>query len=654
MTNGDGLMLDPADIAEVAVYPPLGIARVGNAPGDDAFFLAAEVVGAAATSPQQLRDAQGQIRRQAVRFRIYARLHSGDMRELTMADSGVSIEWKVHVANLKAGWYEFNNAMDLPDGLAAEAMRRNRDLHGGRFRLDIAPPPKSICGRGLEGQEFVLTGKFFSQSVYLGELRTDADGRLLFLGGRGAAAPRWPGTKPTTFANNELWHDDVCDGPVRARVTVGGKCFEAAPGYVVVAPPNYAPGLFPVVTMDDVVRDLFATQGWISPSSQPSFTHDIWPIFSRLTAMQWVNHGLFMAHGFGSPLDAEDSHVTQRLADASTQNLAWRKAVFKLFRDPEVGGELGPHKLPCLYGDAYGDLPRGKTHALEQLALTPTMYRQLARWAQGDFLEDWAGPPPLPQFEQLSPAQQAENLARAPLYECLGGPFHPGIELTWIMRSPLLWAAPYRLRLLQEDEPARQDFGSILTPSQCLAADGPLRGGAPGVLTRWLGVPWQTDEASCMSDAEYAPSTYLSMPSYWGARVPNQVLSAEAWSRVADPAASPLQRLKHATRREEWTRDIQGRSYHERIDLMVQEWWMLGMLLPHDTPHELRALGLPAVSHVETGRHPSNAASQSKLQLIAEIERIGLPASERDAAGAGLPGPQESMPPRRIYHRGEV
>lgn len=34
MTQGNWNTLNPADIVEVAVYPPLGIARVGNAPGE--------------------------------------------------------------------------------------------------------------------------------------------------------------------------------------------------------------------------------------------------------------------------------------------------------------------------------------------------------------------------------------------------------------------------------------------------------------------------------------------------------------------------------------------------------------------------------------------------------------------------------------------
>ncbi|MCG1018532.1 MULTISPECIES: LodA/GoxA family CTQ-dependent oxidase [Burkholderiaceae] len=650
MNSNSSNALDPASIVEVAIYPPLGIARVGNARGDSDYFTAAEVIGGAPADPGALRDVNGAIKRQAVRFRIYATLASGQVRELTLND-GIQIQWRVAIANLKAGWYEFTNALDLPDGLAKPAVKRNAETSSGRFRLDITPPPQSIEGRGVSGAGYIFEGQFFDKTVYLGELRTDPQGRLLFLGGHGRAAPRWAGTKPTTFANNSLWFDDVADGTVRAHVTVGGKSFEATPGYVSVAPPNYAPGLFGVVTMDDVVRDMFAAEGWLELPPQTSFTRDVWPIFSRLTAMQWVNHGLFMAHGFGSPLDARNPKVLKRLTDTSHEGRAWREAVFGLFRDPAVGGATDRSKLPYLYGDAYDG--GSVDHARVLLAVTSTMYRHLAAWAKGDFINDWQGEPLPPHFDELTPSAQIEHLSRAPLHECLGGPFHPGIELTWIMRRASLWAGPYRLNVLDEEGPARQDFGPELTPEICLGADGPLRGVAPGALTRWLGVPWHTDEASCLSDFEYSPSTYLSMPSYWGARVPNQVLSAEAWSRAVDEASFEMQKLKHATYREDWTRDINGRNYYERIDNMVKNWCELGMVLPTGTPTHLQALGLPEIAHVENGRHPDHAGSNDKVMLMAAIERLASPTPSAVKA-MGLTQPGQSRPPRRTYHRGEI
>ena len=395
-----------SDILKVAVYPPLGIARVGNADGPEDYFLASDLVGGTPASAADMRDDTGRIKRQAVRFRVYAHLKSGDVRELTL-DDGAQIRWRVTVANLKAGWYEFNNALDLPDGAAIACAKRNAGTVSGRSRLDITPPQLSIAGRSQPGQDHILEGQFFHHRIYLGELRTDPQGRLIFLGGHGRAVSRWPEARPDTFANNKLWCDYVCDGPVRASVTVGGQTFEAQPGYVAVAPPNYAPGLFGVVTMDDVARDLFIAQGWIAGSTPVCFTRDIGPVFSRLTSMQWVNHGLFMTHGFGSPLDAQDPKVQARLRDSSPQSMAWRQQVLSLFRDPGVAGKLEPFKLPYVYGDTYGDI---KDDARGLLAVTPAMYSCLEQWARGNFVDDMASTTPTPQFDALAPAQQIEQL----------------------------------------------------------------------------------------------------------------------------------------------------------------------------------------------------------------------------------------------------
>ncbi|HEX2116268.1 MAG TPA: LodA/GoxA family CTQ-dependent oxidase, partial [Alphaproteobacteria bacterium] len=513
--------IDPNTIEALRIYPPLGIARVGNAIEPDAYVIGTEVIGGAPTLPDgtparllsHFRTPTGHIKRQAARFRIYAHRKDGSIVEVTAAHA--RIRWRVAVANLKAGWYDFNQAMDLPRGLARNAHRRNRKPPpGGHAALDITPKPRSIEGRNAAPVAF-NDGRFAGKPVYLGELRTDADGRLLFLGGRGVSAPMVAGTKPTTFANNAGWHDDVADGPVRASVTFpDGTTREAEAAYVAVTPPNFAPGLIGLVTMDDCVRETFQRQGWIAAPKTTSFAHDLWPIFDRLTGLQWINHGLFVVHGHGSPLDARHADTIARLRDQSSENLDWRQRVFELFRDPGAEGELDESKAPQIFGDSYGE--GSPTDALSQLAVTSTQYAHLRRWLAGDVTDDWPGAPPAPpDFATLTPAQQVAHLERASLTECLGGPFHPGIELTWVMRLPRVWKRAYRLNVLPTDAPARQDFGATLTPAVCTGAGGPYDGVAAGALTRFLGVPWQTDEASCNSAADYSPSSFLSMPTYW-------------------------------------------------------------------------------------------------------------------------------------------
>jgi L-lysine epsilon oxidase C-terminal domain len=234
-----------------------------------------------------------------------------------------------------------------------------------------------------------------------------------------------------------------------------------------------------------------------------------------------------------------------------------------------------------------------------------------------------------------------------------------------MMRRPEPWALHrlarfeerylYRLNLVPEGAEVRQDYGAELTPAICFAPDGPLEQIGPGSLTRWMGVPWQTDEASCNSSAEYAPSTYLSMPSYWGARVPDQVLSSQAWNRAQDAAAGPLQQLKHALYREDWLRDVRGVDYYGRIDNMVRLWSTLGILEPMATPPDLQKLGLPPSAHVETGRSKANPGTDAKPALIAKIEGLASDVPPGPAAAAGLAAPgAEHVPPRQRFRQGEV
>lgn len=649
-------MISPASIKSIRVHPGLGIARVGNAEGDEEYVLAAQVPGALASSSDgAFRDASGKVRRQAVRFRVYAELHDGSVRELSL-DDGVQIEWTAELANLKAGWYAFENAMDLPGGYAIAEKRRNPTVLGAqREALDIRPGPRTISGRRQQGKAYHFdSGTFHGKPVYLGELRTDDAGRLIALGGRGHSAPLVDGAKADTFANNNDWHDDVSDGPVFARVTFGnGQSLDAEPGYLVVTPPNYAPGLFGVITMEEVVRDLFVRQGQLPAEPVCAFTRDIWPIFERMTNMQWTNHGLFMLSGHGSPLDTHNPEVVARLADPGPENAGFRRKVFEMFRDPRSTAEFVPALLP-LYGDYYGDYDLApQPPSGVGLAVTPLMYQALSQWVQGEFIADWRVAPAVPDFATLSPRAQTEALDRAGLHECLGGPFHPGIELTWFMRVPSVWRSPYRLAVLPKGQAVRQDYGDELTPQVCLAPQGPLDGVGPGSLTRSLGVPWQTDEASCLSDAEYEPSTYLSFPSYWGARVPNQVLSSEAWERVNAQRTNPTQQLKHFSYREDWLRDLKG-GYFTRINLMVENWWALGILQARDATPEALALGLPARSWIESGRPASVTGSNSKLDLLAAIEALDAEQQLLGGVAQEVEPPKDHVPPRRRLRRDEI
>jgi len=93
-------MSDHTEIVSYAIYPGIGIARVGNSP--DEYFIGPEAPGEVPQPEGGYKDSAGRIKRQAARFRIYGLNEAGDaVREVTADDA--EITWRVHVANRKAG-----------------------------------------------------------------------------------------------------------------------------------------------------------------------------------------------------------------------------------------------------------------------------------------------------------------------------------------------------------------------------------------------------------------------------------------------------------------------------------------------------------------------------------------------------------------------
>lgn len=594
------------EINSVAIYPPIGISRIGNS---NEYFLSSDLPGIPSKPHEGFKDSLGRVKKQVARFRVYAFNKEGEVLQEITTTTDTSIEWRVHVANIKSAWYQFNNVLDLV-GSAIPSVLRN-ESEKNREELIIDPGTRTITGKNKQGEEYQFdSGTFYGKNVPLGEIRTDEDGRLLFFGGNGDAASK--DNKPAiTFANNEGWHDDTCDGTIRAKVIINGQEFEAKPAMVAVTPPDFGPGLYGVVTMNDVVQDLFIREmDYPNPSNKGiEFWTDIYPLLERMTNTQWVNQGFSMLFGKNSPSDFTNSDILKKLSDPSSVYKTDRTRVFDWFRDPD-SKEYTPTKVPPFYGDGFGEYIK---IALVDLPITRTQYSRLKEWADGNFV---TGERSIQKpFDQLGLAEKINALNQAPLEECLGGPFHPGIELTWPMRVKLMWESPYRLHIMEEGKLPKLDFGPLLSTVIALGKEGPLSSSGPGSLTRWLGVPWQTDEASCLSG--YDTSTYLPLPSFWAARVPNQVLSEDSFDRMGVHSLNIAQRLKHFDYRQDWLRDF-GSDYTKKINLMVKEWHELGIIAPAEQNNENEFL--PDKIWKETGRHFSGEDPTFKQVLYAENE----------------------------------
>ena len=576
-------------IVKAAIYPPIGVARVGNS--EDEYFLAPEVPYPLPEPPGFYRDSEGALKRQAARFRIYGLDANGvAVRELTADDA--TIEWQVHLANKKAAWFQFQLALDIPEAADAPPTLLRNATVSDRAALAIDPGPRTISGKDEGGKKKYAfdDGKFMGTAVYLGELRTDNAGRLIVLGGRGVSAS-YDHSKAVTFANNEAWHDDVSDGPVTAKVTLDGAELSVDPAWVIVAPPNYAPMQKSVRTMWDLMRDVAIRNKMLPRPARPSFEGDIRPLFERLSGLQWVNAGFAAAFGWQGPQDFSQPEWLERLSQPGETYEELRRTIANQFRVFERDS-WSPTPWPWVYGDAM-NIPPAHTPR-QNAALTGTQLAFLKQWAKGDFDADYQpnrNPPR--RIEDVPLAEQPDTLTRASLEDCLADAFHPGCEMTWPVRSSLMYMSAFRFAHVPEGwiEP---QFAPPIGPALDLP-NGPLAAQVPGGITRWMAVPWQTDTASCRSG--YLSSYDPYVPTFWPARVPNNVLTEENYAKVMDEELPLAERLAAFATRTLWIRPLGNVSYLDQINNMIDNFGDLGVVEVREGPSDRE--NFPAVMEVE-------------------------------------------------------
>jgi hypothetical protein len=586
------VLAEPEDrcIVKAAIHPSIGVARIGNS--EKEFFIGPEVTDPLPEPPGFYRDKTGALRRQAARFRVYGLNAEGKIVAELNAENA-RIEWSVHLANKKSAWYQFQLALDIPEAASVPPSLLRNATVADRSQLVIDPGPRHIKGVNQHGgkRHGFDTGKFMGKTVYLGELRTDEAGRLIVLGGRGQSAS-FDGIEAVTFANNEGWHDDVSDGPVTAKVIYDGQELKVEPAWVVVAPPNYAPMQKSVRTMWDLMRDVAITAGMLQRPTRPSFDWDIRPLFERMSRLQWVNAGFAAAFGWRAPNEFTRPEWMERLADPTPNEREMRRTITNYFRVFDRDS-WSPTPWPWLYGDAM-NIPPAETPR-QHAALTDTQLWFLQQWADGNFESDYD---PLRQpprkIEDVPVAEQGAILDKASLDYCLADAFHPGCEMTWPMRHSTMYMAPFRLLHVPPgwQEPG---YGAGLTQDTLSLPNGPLSGQGPGGITRWMAVPWQTDTASCRSG--YLKTYDPHLPTFWPARVPNQVLSRENYEIVMDENRPLGERLAAFANRAAWVRPLGAKSYTDQINNMVDHFGEMGVVEVREGPSDSRYF--PPVMEVE-------------------------------------------------------
>ena len=571
-------------VVRAAIHPAIGVARVGNSP--TGIFVGPEVVDPAPALQGFYRDDNGALKRQAARFRVYGYNCADEVVAELTADTA-DICWTVHVANRKAAWYQWTMALDIPEAAGSTIPRRNAKVVGDqRESLVIDPGPKSIRGKDTQGPDYEFRGNFQDVGVYLGEVRTDESGRLLFLGGHGvsaspAASPIFNPDDPNGFINADGWYDDMSDGPVTAEVTIEGRPIPVEAAWVLTAPPDYGPSLHGVRTLYDLLFDLYVQAGWLDAPREVSFRDDVYPILSRLSRLQWVNRGFATQFGHAGPNNFEDRDYLAKLSRVPKPGEVdlykeLRRQVFNSFRDPN-GTDNNQLPWPWIYGDAM-NVPPANTPR-QNASVSTTQYLALMAWVEGKFVLYRGRKEALPdKLSEVPVTEQPAMLDRAALSFCLADAFHPGCEVTWPIRHLTMFHAPFRIRHRSPNTP-EPDHGKTLTPEVALSLTGPLHEQGPGDLTRWMGLPWQADTGFCRSgyDSDYDPF----VPTFWPARVPNQVLTEPNYQIVINPQEPRDRRLAAFSSRMVWTDPLQGTTAGQ-MEQMVRIFGDMGLVEVRD------------------------------------------------------------------------
>jgi hypothetical protein len=640
-----------ATITRLGIYPPIGICRVGNS---DEVFLAPEIPGLSPEPEGGFKDGQRKIKKQAQRFRVYGFDEQGRVvREVTSTTD--QITWHVKLANTKAGWFDFNNPLDMGDLAPGIPGERRNDSWIGASRADLEITPDAVHIRGantnIHGSErrYRMDGTFWVEParvpVSLGNVRTDGKGRLIVVpgSGRSASAPNQNPIK--NFADNDGWHDDWADGWVRAEVTLAdGSTLPVDPAWVACCGPNFAPGIDTFITMYDVIRDVMIHAKKPSLVSAPkgplSFREEIYPFLRRLGQMEWTSAAANLREGWIDVGAFLDEAYIQKLADPSASNKALRQDVLAAFRSPDdyhlyTDGEAfakeRQQKIPYMLGSGV-NFPFSPAH---WFVMPKLQYDLLQQWADGDFINDLADETVAESshsFDDLPLSQQPHALTRAALDPLSGGAFHPGVELTWPLRQQALFSNTDPFRLEQgnrgpmweqvEHLGLQLNTGNVFGPGEPkpehlsgesysfydLPEHSPIGPQNPGDLTRWLGLPWQADAFSCQNvlfGNDFPNATW------WPANLPISVLPEYAFEQLSRDDLSDQAKLKFFNTRVMWSRDVAGVGYHasgsymDGLKRMIALWGHMGFIESRPRPKGLSPTLqklIPAELFVETGR----------------------------------------------------
>jgi hypothetical protein len=131
-----------------------------------------------------------------------------------------------------------------------------------------------------------------------------------------------------------------------------------------------------------------------------------------------------------------------------------------------------------------------------------------------------------------------------------------------------------------------------------------------------MAVPWQTDTASCQSG--YVKSYDPNLPTFWPARVPNQVMTREKYAVVMNPEVSREDRLAAFAMRSSWLEPLGTGSYVEQINNMIKGFDHMGVVEVNPGPSDPEGRALfPPVIQVEDQHVPIESTNETVTRLAA-------------------------------------
>ncbi|WP_353980420.1 CTQ-dependent lysine 6-oxidase LodA [Salinicola endophyticus] len=629
------------------IHPRIGVARLGNSP--DEFYLAPERVGGlpiacdASGNPidtdgtpspvRQFKDSIGRIKRQAAKFQVFARDAEGT-RAVSLADDDIEkIVWTVHIANKKPVWYTFSELQgNLEFGAANSYANQHIPVNNpgvigdkARQRLIIDPGPRHIerPGDQVAFSRYNIPddypcGSFppldagGEQIDSLGELRLDDAGNLIALSGFGQVT----GTGDiTSFRGAAGYWDDIADGYVLATVHLtSGETVEAEAGWLLIGSPKYAPELVNITTLYDTAYDVairhmnadpaiyrencdaasafpshagYTPLAGYDPEYEVDYETQVRPIIERMQGYRWVADIPYLDDFANPGFD---------LRDASSANAEHRWRYFGYFRVPVLPLDYaewidkvpnGPNQLFSKDGIPLMPLNSGDNSVTNQgpiykfETLSPTQYFFLHQWAAGKFRTGAAKSRDL-----------AERLDEAHTGNCVGAPFSPGIETTWIVRNAPIYQAPLQLKLAhhQHGDARLQTYYREhgLSPT---ADEAEGQGCEPGDLTKRMAIPWQADFHECTvqtpnitnpSINQFADGTGIQVPPtfyvyWWPPQSPMHVVTGdiEPDAQVLDAVVSRIddQTVIAAGQRVPYQRGIDSTA------AIIANWSRLGFIV---------------------------------------------------------------------------